>query len=359
MKFPKIITIGSATFDIFIKPNDQAMLTLTRPSIQEQWLCLKHGGKIKIDDVIETFGGGATNTAVAFSRMGFATSFVGKIGAEYGEQVVENLKKEKVDTRFVTRTSRDKTGFSTIINTLDGDRTVLGYAGANQLFSAKDLPPDALASADWIFLNHVSGDNQVILNALVKLLDKHPRIHVAWNPGFEQLTAGVKQWNKLLKHIDLLFLNKEEATLFTGIPYSLAKNKHPDPKQHVHDRRSFLPPYADDVRAIMREFLKYGVKNVIITDGRNGAQATDGKHLYFSPVVTTNRVDSLGAGDAFASGFTAAVIDGKGLKMALIYGTLNANSVVSHYGAQKGLLLRKELEAQMEKTKLSVSFTLL
>ncbi|MFH1012179.1 MAG: carbohydrate kinase family protein [Candidatus Peregrinibacteria bacterium] len=356
-KTPQIFTIGSATFDIFVKPGDQAVFTLEKPESREKWLALKYGGKVKIDDVVETFGGGATNTAVAFSRMGFKPYFVGKVGAEYGDKVLGNLSREGVNTDYATKTKRDRTGFSTVISTLDGDRTVLGYAGANRLFTAKDLPLSALAKADLIFINHISGDSECVLKALVTFLDQYPRIQVAWNPGYEQLVAGVSKWKKLLRRIDFLFVNKEEAALFTKVPYRLAGVKHHDPQYHVHAPTSFLPPYADDVTDIMLKFFEYGVKTVAITDGRHGAQASDGKSLYFCPVISTKRVDTLGAGDAFASGFTSASLYGKSLKDSLICGTLNANAVVSQYGAQAGLLDYKSMQKQLKQTALRVSMT--
>lgn len=353
----KIFTIGSATFDIFVKPTDQAILAMTRPQTSEKWLCLKYGGKVKIDTVTETFGGGAANTAIAFSRLGLEAYFVGKVGADYGDRVIENLEHDKVHTYYARKTKDDKTGFSTIINTLDGDRTVLGYAGANRLFTAKDLPLDRLAEADWIFLNHISGDSAGILAAVTRLMDRHPRIGLAWNPGYEQLSAGLKRWEKLLRHTDLLFVNKEEAALFSGRHFHPAAIRQEVPGCHVHTRHSFLPPYADDVTEIMMEFFKYGVKTAIVTDGRNGSQASDGKRLYFCPVITTKRVDTLGAGDAFASGFTAAVIADKDLKTALKSGTINANSVVSQYGAQAGLLPKDTLAKRLAETELCVSST--
>jgi ribokinase len=350
-----IFTIGSATFDIFVKPDYQGIMTFVRPDKEEHWLCLPHGGKVKINDVVETCGGGATNTAIAFSRMGFDSCFVGKIGADYGDRVIDNLQKEGVQTHCTHKTKQDKTGFSTIINTLDGDRTVLGYPGANRLFKASDLSPEKLKKADWIFLNHISGDSNGVLNTIVQLLRKNPDIKIAWNPGHEQLMAGAKKWRKLLKYVNLLFINKEEATLFTKKSYRMARIRQDARECHVHRTRAFLPPYADDVSEIMQEIFKYTTGIVVITDGRNGAQASDGKKHYFCPVLTQKRVDTLGAGDAFASGFTAAVIRGKNLKTALIYGTLNAHSVVSYYGAQEGLLTKGQIESKFKSSKLCVS----
>ncbi len=354
-KKPKIFTIGGATFDIFVKAKDQAVMSFETPETRDKWLCLKHGGKIRVQEVLETFGGGATNTAVAFARMGFDTCSIIKIGSHYGERVVENLKNEGVCTDFVRTTDKDRTGFSTIINTFDGDRTVLAYAGANQFFGPKDLPLKDMEKADWIYLNHLSEDDMEMSERILSVMKKNPKIKLVWNPGKEQLVQGVKKWRHLLEKTEVLLVNKEEATLFTKVPYQLAGMKKEDPKYHIHVSRNFLPPYADNVCEIMIEFFKYGVKNVVITDGRSGAQASDGEHIYFCPVVSTKRVDTLGAGDSFGSGVTSAMILGKDLKTALIYGTLNANSVVNQYGAQGGLLTKAEMEKRFKSQDINVT----
>jgi ribokinase len=354
---PKIFTIGGATFDLFVHTKDQAIMNMEKPDKKEKWLCLKHGAKIKIADVVETFGGGATNTGVGFARMGFDVASVVKIGAEYGEQVIDNLKKEGVDTSFVRKTTRDKTAFSNIINTLDGDRTVLAYSGANRFFTDKDIPVEELKKADWIFLNHLTEKNSKIPKVVLSVLKKNPHIRLAWNPGNEQLTQGIKKWKALLQYTEILFINKEEAALFAKKPYQLAGIKKDNPEHHIHVARGFLPPYADDISEIMLEFFKTGVKKVVITDGRNGAQASDGRRLYFCPVASHKRLDTLGAGDGFASGFTSASILGKDLKTALIYGTINAGSVVNHFGAQKGLLKKQEMDKYFKNQKLRVRGT--
>lgn len=355
MKKTKIFSIGGATFDIFIKANRQGIMSFRTPDSRQDWLCLEYGGKVKIDEVHETFGGGATNTAVAFSRMGFDAYFVGMVGTEYGDKVLDNLRRNGVDGEFATRTERDKTAFSTILNTFEGERTVLAYAGANQYFSAEHLPLKALESADWIFLNHLTQKDSQIPWKLLKFLEKHPHIRLAWNPGEEQCSQGIKQWKPLLDRTDLLFMNKEEATCFTKTPFKPAGIKHENPRFHCYIPDSHLPPYADDMGEVFCSFLKTKVKTVVITDGKNGAQACDRKHVYFCPVVSHKKVDTLGAGDAFSSGFTSAIALGKNLKDALRYGTLNAQSVISYFGAQRGLLTQKQFDGLLLKSDLSVT----
>jgi ribokinase len=354
-KKPKIFSIGGATFDIFIKAHDQSIVNIRTPESEQELLCFPYGGKVKIDEVHETFGGGATNTSVAFSRMGFDAYFVGMVGTEYGNRVLDNLKEEKVHAEFASRTNLDKTSFSTILNTFEGERTVLAYSGANQYFRSEHLPLNALATADWIFLNHLTDEDSKVPWELLKILEKHPRIKLAWNPGSEQCQRGIQKWKPLLDRTEILLLNKEEAACLANTPFKPAGIKHENPKFHCHVPNSHLPPYADDVGDIFDRFLKTGVKTVVVTDGKNGAQACDSKRAYFCPVVTHKIVDTLGAGDAFASGFTSAFVLGESLKDALRYGTLNANGVISYFGAQRGLLTRKGMEKEFGKCELEVT----
>jgi len=354
MKKTKVFTLGGATYDIFVQAEDQSIMSITTPDSFKKWLSFPHGAKVKVSKVLEAFGGGATNTAVTFARQGFDVSFVGTVGEEYGDKVFGNLEKEGVDCRYAVTTKKDKTGFSTIINTFDGDRTLLAYPGANRFFSAKDLPLDALINADWIFLNHLADDKGDIPAALTALLKAHPKIKLAWNPGHEQITLGVKKYKELLKRTEILFMNKEEAAAFSRIDYLPAGLKKDDPRHHVGNHSHFLPPYADDVSPILEYFVSMGVKNVVITDGRNGSQACDGSFYYFCPVATHKRVDTLGAGDAYASAFTVAQIKRLPLKMSLLYGTLNAGSAVMQPGAQGGLMTTAEMEKALKKSEIKV-----
>ena len=60
-------------------------------------------------------------------------------------------------------------------------------------------------------------------------------------------------------------------------------------------------------------------------------------------------VERTGAGDAFASTFTAAIMRGKSVKEALAWGPINSMNVVQHPGAQEGLLTEEKIQALLEK----------
>ena len=90
-----------------------------------------------------------------------------------------------------------------------------------------------------------------------------------------------------------------------------------------------------------------GPKTPVITDGANGAYTLDAEgQAWFMPMYPdpADPVDRTGAGDSFASTFTAAIALGKTPDEALAWGPINSMSVVQHVGAQAGLLTREKLE---------------
>ena len=92
-----IITVGSNKVDVFAKTDSELIEIKTRTHTEEL-LAYPVGTKILIEELEFMIGGGGTNTAVAFSRLGFKTGYLGKIGKdENGLKVFKLLKKEKVE----------------------------------------------------------------------------------------------------------------------------------------------------------------------------------------------------------------------------------------------------------------------
>src|SRR3989344_4010604 len=97
-----VITIGTVTRDVFLTSplfkvlRDQAHLEKIGFKTGEAE-CFALGSKIEVKKPVMTIGGGAANAAVTFSRQGFRTAAVLKIGDdESGDAIIKHLKKEKV-----------------------------------------------------------------------------------------------------------------------------------------------------------------------------------------------------------------------------------------------------------------------
>ena len=91
-----------------------------------------------------------------------------------------------------------------------------------------------------------------------------------------------------------------------------------------------------------------GAKNVVITDGENGAYVESEKNeAYHLGIIKTEIVEKTGAGDAFSAGFLAAIIYGLGIPEAMTWGTINSASVIGKIGSQEGLLTKLEMEKKL------------
>jgi len=70
-----VLSIGAATIDIFVKSKQ---LTLDK-----NLLCLENSSKNEIDQSLLASGGGATNSAVSFSRFALKSACLSLIGTDY------------------------------------------------------------------------------------------------------------------------------------------------------------------------------------------------------------------------------------------------------------------------------------
>ena len=106
-------------------------------------------------------------------------------------------------------------------------------------------------------------------------------------------------------------------------------------------------------KELLGEVAGFGSKMVVITDGENGAYGFYKDRYYRAGVLPVNAYERTGAGDAFSTGCLAALIEGKGMDEALLWGTINSASVIGHVGSQKGLLKKEELPTWLERAKSS------
>ncbi|OGM31131.1 hypothetical protein A2630_01520 [Candidatus Woesebacteria bacterium RIFCSPHIGHO2_01_FULL_44_10] len=167
-------------------------------------------------------------------------------------------------------------------------------------------------------------------NHLVEWLVKNPGIKLGFNPGSRQLKAGVEALNAVLKLTSIIFINREEAEGLTGFTASSGREKE-----------------------LLQAVKNLGPKVCVVTDGGNGSYVTDGQKFLHAGILPIDAYERTGAGDAFGSGCLAAIIKGKSLEEALLWGTLNSASVIGYTGSQKGLLRETDIPVWIERAKSS------
>jgi ribokinase len=308
-----IITFGSASWDVFLKPKKFQVLG-GKKFARGKGLCLDLGSKIDLEDIFISSGGGGTNTAATFANQGFKTAYCGRIGDDiFGQEIVKELKGLKIDTSLVLKTKLKPTNYSVIFNTgPKKDKTVLAYRGASELLTKKDIPWKKL-KAKWFYLAPLSGKSANLTEYLVNFAHGNG-IKIAFNPGKSQLSLSQNTLKRILKKVDVLFLNREEAGLLTKIPY----NK----QDQIFKKLDQMTP------------------GIVLIGASKGIKASDNKKIYQFKSSKVKIADKTGAGDAFASGFITGLIRKNDIEYAIKLGMSNSASCIQKWGAKQGLLKR-------------------
>ncbi len=319
-----IITIGTATRDVFLRTKEMKRLTDPKHLKAIGFLtgeaeCFALGAKLEVETFLATVGGGAVNTAVTFARQGFRTGAIIKVGDDAGgREVVSRLKDEGVHA-LPAMDKRSATGYSTILLTERGERTILVHRGASEELTARDLKLSTF-SARWAYLAPSKIPFNVMYDAVAAL--KRRGTKIALNPSRFYLDMGAQKLRPLLNKCDVVTMNQEEASYLTGVAYD---------KEH----------------AIFRKLDKLVEGVVAMTRGRDGAVLSDGSYLYRAGIYPdSGAVDRTGAGDAFGAGLVAGLMEKNDLAHALKLASANAASVVESIGATESALPQGALRRQ-------------
>jgi ribokinase len=266
--------------------------------------------------------GNAANAAVAFARLGLSSEFATNIGDDQeGRDMVSALQKENVASNLVHINAGMRSNYHYVLR-YQAERTIL-IKHENYQYHWPHLRPTEMPR--WVYFSSISEHAIEYHDQVADWLDANPHVKLAFQPGTFQMEAGAERLKRIYQRAEMLVLNREEAVLVGGGDW-----------HNIHD--------------LMDKLHALGSKIVVITDGPNGAYASDGEQRLKMPLYPDPGppVDRTGAGDAFASTFVAALAKGNTIEGALQWAPINSMSVVQKVGAQAGLLSEAELERLLE-----------
>lgn len=337
-----VVTIGSATMDVFIECDEANIVSASSISAKSEFMCYPYGAKVEINEFTSNTGGGGVNTALNFANLGFKTSAICKIGDDiYSKGVLEALGKSTLDLSNIIQDNTVSTGFSIVLLSFQGDRTVLAQRGANSTLKKSEINFEAIKQAKLLYIAPLSGESNRVLGSVVDFANENG-VKVCFNAGTTSLKRGFEYIKKIIDTAEIVVMNKEEASLCTKI------EARPDSRDEKFSNELIHP----DIKKML-EKLKVGEKQiVVITDGKDGAYAYDGNEYYQCPTFPAKVVSTTGAGDAFASTFCAALYRmDSDIGKSLMYASVNSASVVSNFGASEGFLTFEEIERRLEENK--------
>jgi len=333
-----VITIGSATMDVFVECEDANIVSVYTKNKKSEFMSYPYGAKVEISDFASRVGGGGVNTACNFANLGYNTCAIFKIGDDiYSKGILESFEGKNVDLSHIIQDPKISTGFSIILVSFQGDRTVLAHRGANGQIKKSDIDFEAIKQAKLVYIAPLNGDSTKVLDDIVNFA-KENDVKVCFNAGTSSIKKGFAYMKKILENAHIVVMNKEEATMATGIQVRPDTSKEKFSEELIHP----------DIKEMFKKLKICDYQVIVITDGGRGAYAYDGEKYYYCPVFDGPVVSTLGAGDAFASTFCATLAKkGVDIGKALMYASVNSAGVVSEFGATQGLLTFEQIEEKL------------
>jgi fructokinase len=310
----KILGIGNAIVDIFVKVNDDFLLKnkLIKGSMKLiEKIEYENLTKIIKIEKIEA-GGSVANTMAGIAYLNGNSSFIGKINSdEFGKIYKESLEKFNVNFAYIERHEDLPTGGSIIFVTPDSERTMCTYLGISSRLSKNDIHENNIKDYKIIFLEGYlwdKGASEEMFRHVIYLAKKN-KIKIAMSLSD---IFCVKRHRK-----DFLQLLKNDLNILIGNENEI---------NELVSEKNLL----DSINQ-----LKELNKLIIVTRSERGSLAIQNNNVINCESFKPNQVlDLTGAGDLFAAGFFKAYAENRDLKKCLEGGSRLAAKIIEKFGAR-------------------------
>ncbi len=303
-----VLSVGILVADIFVPPIARLP---------------EAGELVSTEDFLVQPGGCAANTAIVLGRLGVPATVVGRVGDDlFGEMVERYLGDRGIDTSGVLRTPGEGTSKTVALSVVGDDRRFFHTFGANGSLTAEDIPRDALAEAEVVYVG-----GYLVLPALRQgeLAEsfRHAREHgtkivldVVVPTDHEDLSLD--DVRELLPLADFFLPNEDEARSLTG---------------------------ATDPREQAERIVDAGARTVVVKRGASGAFVRSGDDVLEVLAPPIEAIEPSGAGDAFAAGLVVGLLEGWTLERCVRYASVLGASACTALGCYAGTFTRPEADA--------------
>ncbi len=328
---------------------------MTMLNAETSFLLLAEGHKTEALEISTHTGGGAVNAAVAMARLGLDVATLAKLGRDQrAETILASLMQERISTRWIGRDERAATGAAVMVSSHERTAAIFTFRGANTLLEDSDLKPDAFE----VDLVHVSSLSNRSADRLPRILAEAKRTgaFLSTNPGIRQLSSRGVTLQDALGDIDLLVVNKIEASaLVPMIAGKIGEGGPPlgpdseEPPSTLARQGLTGGGYHLGLRAFFTALRDAGARYVLVTDGAAGSFLADTTCIRFCPSAPATVAGTAGAGDAYAATLATFLAEGRAPEDAMRAAAINSASVVGYIDTQRGLLARGDLDAALTK----------
>ena len=284
-----------------------------------------------VERVAMHVGGDAANEALALARLGHAPALVSKVGQDAaGDFVLNALTAAGVNTAPVLRDPNIDTSINIVLVRADGERSfITGRTGSLRRLALADILPaldsPALQGATVACLASLFVSPMLTIPDTIALFDalKARGLTLCADTTRPKRGETVREARDMLSRLDYFFPNRAEAAQLTG---------------------ESDPDHAADA------LLDCGVRHVAVKLGAEGCLVRSRHERHLIPAYPVSLcIDTTGAGDTFAAGFIAALLEGKSLPDCARFANAAASLCVESVGANAAPWTRADVDSRSQK----------
>lgn len=307
-----VICLGAAIVDIPLQPVSRDIFDIE---------------SYPVDRIAMTVGGDAMNEATIISRLGHKTGIISCVGSDAaGNFILDSCAKDHIDYEGIRVDSNIDTSMNVGLVTADGERTfVTNRNGSLWKTNIEHVDFNKMKQAKILSLASIFNNPLLDGKTLVTIFKeaKKEGMTICADMIKPRLGETLDDIKEALSYVDYFFPNFDEACLMTG-------------KSEVED--------------VAQVLFDCGVKNVIVKIGKRGCYIQNAEGTMIVPAAKgITAIDTIGAGDNFASGFISALLDGKDIRECGVYANCTAAVSVQHVGATTGVQNKQMVEDMLAK----------
>tara|TARA_B100000963_G_scaffold204974_1_gene178442 strand:- start:1254 stop:2192 length:939 start_codon:yes stop_codon:yes gene_type:complete len=261
------------------------------------------------------FGGKGANQAVSAKKAGSEIKFITQLGNDQLKvELTNHLVKFGLDRKYILSDSNQPTGTAQVLVSKDGKNCIGVAYGSNGTLTFDKIKPflDEIAYSDLVLIQL-----EIPMETTISIINfcYENKVKVIVNPA----PAAVLPKN-LLKKIWIITPNESEAEFLTGIKISNHKSA---------------------IKA-SKKLNQLGLKNCIITLGKNGSIWASNKGVYKFDIPSIQAIDSTAAGDVFNGYLAHSLLRNKNFFDAITKAHTAASLSVKIRGAQTSIPTNSE-----------------
>jgi len=266
-------------------------------------------------------GGKGANQAAAAALLGGNVSMIGCVGDDqWGKNLKHHLASNGVDTRAVREVPASPSGMALVMVDSSAENMIAVAPGANSMLTENDISQlvETLGEEGATIMAQLEVPRSIVMEALSRA-SEYSNVTRLLNPSPAE---GIEP--AMLEGLDLVVVNEVEAQQILDLPRPVAGPEEP--------------------AQVGLEFLRTGLKGVIITLGKRGAVLATEDSVITCDAPVVEAVDTTGAGDQFMGALAFRLSCGADVQNAFCFAVHLASISTTRFGAQDSFVTKADLD---------------